>query len=180
MAMAAPLTQPLARRLAWPLAAACAFVFLVGLALHGERPDSMAQFKPAGLLTAFAPEDVRTIDIESPAGARHFRREDGKWNASSAVAERIEVGLRLLRNSGPLRVLSADEVARIPPAEYALSANSLHVSVRAANGAVFAIRFGGLNPLGAANYVAVDGMAGVPLLPAHVAEAWKQLAGDPP
>jgi hypothetical protein len=61
-----------------------------------------------------------------------------------------------------------------------LVANSLTVHVRASSGAVFAIQFGGANPLGAARYARVEGLPGVPLLPIHVADAWEQLAKGAP
>jgi hypothetical protein len=175
----------LIRRLAWPLVAAGAFAFLAGLALHGERRDPMQEFRPAGLLTAFAPEDAREVEIATGAGTWRFRRDGGWWEVDSSkpapadVAQRIDTALRLLRNSAPLRVLTADEVARVPPSEYALAADSLRVQVRAADGATFRVQFGGRNPLGSARYAKVDGMEGVPMLPAYVGDAWEQVIGGP-
>ena len=173
------------RRVVWALAAAAAFAFLVGLALQGERRDPMQEFKPAGPLTAFAPEDAREIEIASGAEVWRFRR-DGAWRSVEPTkpvppdfARRIETALRLLRNSAPLRLLTAEEVARVPPSEYALAADSLRVQVRAADGATFRIQFGGLNPLGSARYTKVDGMDGVPMLPAYVGDAWEQVIGGP-
>jgi hypothetical protein len=170
---------------AWPLAAAAAFALLVGLALQGERRDPMQEFKPAGLLTAFAPEDAREIEVAVGAEVWRFRR-DGAWRPLEPpkpvppdFAQRIETALRLLRNSAPLRVLTAEEVGRVPPLEYALAADSLRVEVRAADGATFRIQFGGLNPLGSARYAKVDGMEGVPMMPAYVGDAWQQVIGGP-
>jgi hypothetical protein len=178
---------PLSQRLAWPLVAAVALVFVVGLALYGERPDAgLTPFKPAGLLTAFAPEEASEVEITAATGVWRFRREPG-WRAVDAsppvpadVAQRIDVALRLLRNSGPLRVLTSEEVARVPPSEYALGPGSLRVQVRGPNGATFQIQFGGRNPLGSARYVRVYGLDGVPMLPPYVAEAWEQVIGGPP
>jgi hypothetical protein len=175
----------LIRRVAWPLAAAAAFAFLVGLALHGERRDPMQKFKPAGVLTTFTPEDAREIEIAIGAEVWRFRR-DGAWRsverAKSVPAdfERcIEAALRLLRNSAPLRVLTTEEVARVPPSEYALASDSLRIQVRAADGATFRVQFGGLNPLGSARYAKVDGMDGVLMLPAYVGDAWEQVIRGP-
>jgi len=55
----------------------------------------------------------------------------------------------------------------------------LRVQVRAANGTTFRIQFGGRNPLGAARYARVDGIEGVPMLPAYVGDAWQQVIGGP-
>ncbi len=176
----------LIRRLAWPLAAAAALTFLVGLALHGGRPDPMAQFKPAGLLTAFTPEEARDVEVANGAEVWRFRR-DAEWRTvdvprpvSTDVGARIDAALRLLRNSGPLRVLTAEEVARVPASEYALGPGGLRVQVRASSGVVFLIQFGGRNPLGSARYVRVDGLDGVPMLPAYVADAWERVIGRLP
>jgi hypothetical protein len=181
MAVAASLI----RRLAWPLLAVAALAFLVGLALHGERPDPMQEFKAAGLLTAFTPEDAHEIEIMAGAEVWRFRR-DGEWRAvdpskpvPADLAVRLEGALRLLRNSAPLRVLTADEVAQVPPSEYALASDSMRVLVRAANGATFRVQFGGRNPLGVARYARVDGMEGVAMLPAYVGDAWEQVIGGP-
>jgi hypothetical protein len=175
----------LIRRVAWPLAAAVAFAFLVGLALQGERRDPMQDFKPVGLLTAFAPEDAREVEIAIGAEVWRFHR-DGVWRSVEPAkpvpadfSQRIEAALRLLRNSAPLRVLTADEVARVPPSEYALAAGSLRVQVRSADDATFRIQFGGLNPLGSARYAKIDGRDGVPMLPAYVGDAWEQVIGEP-
>jgi hypothetical protein len=175
----------LIRRWTWPMAAAAAFAFLVALAMHGQRRDPMQDFRPAGVLTAFAPEEAREIEITLGSEVRRFRR-DGEWRSSDAskaapadLSGRIETALRLLRNSAPLRVLTAEEVARVPPAEYALTTDSLRVQVRAANGATFRIQFGGRNPLGSARYAKVDGVDGVPMLPTYVGDAWEQMISGP-
>jgi hypothetical protein len=181
MAVAASLI----RRLAWPLSAVAALAFLVALALHGERPDPMQKFKAAGLLTAFTPEDAREVEIVTGAEVWRFRR-DGEWRAGDPsksvpadLAVRLETALRLLRNSAPLRVLTVDEVARVPPSEYELVSDSVRVLVRAADGATFRIQFGGRNPLGVARYARVDGMEGIAMLPAYVGDAWDQVIGGP-
>jgi hypothetical protein len=165
---------PALTRWAWPAAAALAFAFLVGLALQGSRPDSMVQFNPGGLMS-FAPEQAREIEIRRGADRKRFVRNGERWDAPVETAERLDAGLRLLRNAAPMRVLTAEEVARVPPSEYALGADSLRVTVRPAAGAAFVILFGGANPLGAARYAKVDGEAGVVLLPTYVAEAWEQV-----
>jgi hypothetical protein len=161
-------------RWAWPAAAAIAFAFLVGLALQGGRPDLLVDFKPAGLL-GFAPEQAREIEVATGADRKRFVRDGERWKASPETAERLEAGLRLLRNSAPMRLLTAEEVARVPTLEYALGPDSLRVTVRPASGAAFVVQFGGRNPLGSARYARIDGTAGVALLPAYVAEAWEQV-----
>jgi hypothetical protein len=175
----------LIRRWAWSLAGLAAFAFLVAAALHGQRRDPMQEFRPAGVLTAFAPEDAREVEITLEGKVWRFRR-DGGWRSSDPsktapadLSNRIDTALRLLRNAAPLRVLTADEAERVSPAEYGLGPTSLGVEVRAASGMVFRIQFGGRNPLGSARYAKVGGMAGVPLMPIHVGDAWEQVIGGP-
>jgi hypothetical protein len=175
----------LIRRAAWSTAAAVALAFLVALALHGERPEpGMVGFKAAGLLTAFAPADAREIEVSRAGEVWRFRREGSSWRAVEAprpvpagAADRIDTALRLLRDSGPLRVLSADEAARSAPADYALGPEAMRITVFGPDAATFAIRFGAANPLGSARYVRIEGIDGVPLLPAYVAETWEQVIG---
>jgi hypothetical protein len=161
-------------RWAWPMAAVLAFAFLVATALHGQRPDILVDFKPAGVLP-FEPDQARGIEIAKGADRKRFVRTGERWDAPGETAERLEAGLRLLRNAAPMRMLTAAEVARVPASEYALTADSLKVTVRPATGAAFVIQFGGANPLGSARYARVDGEAGVALLPTYVADAWEQV-----
>jgi len=175
MAVASPLS-----RAAWPLAAGAALLFLVGLALHGSRPDPMVQFKPAGLMTALTPDEANEVELVEDGRTRHFRRHDARWDTLPAVAAEVDGALRLLRNSKPLRIMTAQEVARVPASEYALFPSSLAVRVRASGGAVFAIQFGGPNPLGSARYARVEGLEGIALVPIHVADAWEKLARGTP
>ena len=163
------------RRWAWAAAAGLAFAFLIGLALHGGRPEIMVPFKPAGLLAAFAPEDVREIDIATGTERRRFVRDGERWDASPQVAGQLDAAVRLMRNSGPLRTLSAEEVASIAPSQYALGPDNLKVSIRPDKGAAFVVQFGGRNPLGSARYAKVEGESGVVLLPTYVADTWEQL-----
>ena len=167
------------------MAAALALAFLAALALQGERPEpGMVGFKAAGLLTAFAPQEAREIEVGRAGEVWRFRRDGGSWRVVEAprpvpaqAPDRIEGALRLLRDSAPLRVLSADEAARATPSDYALGADALHVSVLGPDAKRFAIVFGATNPLGSARYVRIDGIDGVPLLPAYVAETWEQVIG---
>ena len=175
----------LTRRLAWPLAAGIALLFVVSLALTGKRPDAgLTPFKAAGFMTAFTPEEAREIEITSGGAVWRFRRDDG-WHAvdqprpvPADAAQRIEAALRLLRNSGPLRVLTAEEISHVAESEYALGPENLRVAVRAGSGATFRIQFGGPNPLGAARYARVDGVDGLPLIATYVMEAWEQVIGE--
>jgi hypothetical protein len=161
---------PLISRLAWPVAAAVSFAFLVGLALHGERPEpGLVRFEAAGFMKQFALEDVREVEIATPAGIRRFRR-DGDW------PQPIDGALRLLRDAGPMRVMTNQEVAAEPAATYGLDPAPLVVTARAKPGETFVVRFGASNPLGSGRYARIDGVEGIAILPGYVADAWKPVA----
>jgi hypothetical protein len=183
MAVAPSLT----RRVAWPLAAALAFAFLVLLALHGERPDAgLRSFVSAGLMTSFASQDARAVEITRDRESWRFERDGQAWRTIEApspvpadVGARIDAGLKLLRDSAPLRILSPEEMRAAPPTDFGLSPPALQVKVRGPGDATFTVRFGARNPLGVACYTRVDGVEGVPLLATYVMEAWQQVIGTP-
>jgi len=178
---------PPLRRLAWPTAAFVAAAFLAALALHGERPEpGLARFEAAGLMTGFAPDEAREVEIVTTEGSWRFRRH-ATWvaiettrPAPAGFENRIDGALRLLRDSRPTRVMSSEEVARVEPAEYGLDRGATRVTVWSSTGATFAIRFGGRNPLGLGRYARVEGVDSVPILSAFVADAWEQVVEGPP
>jgi hypothetical protein len=180
--MASPLS-----RLAWPLAALAAGAFLVGLALHGERPEpGMVRFVAAGLMTQVTPDEAREVEIVTPDGTWRFRKQ-ATWEevapprpAPAGFASRIDAALRLLRDSGPSRVLTPEEVKGTSPTDYGLDRGATQVTVRSAAGTTFVVRFGGPNPLGLGRYARVDGMDGIPILPGFVADAWEQVVRGAP
>jgi hypothetical protein len=169
------------------MAALVAAAFLVGLALHGERPEpGLARFEAAGLMTRFSPGEAQEVEIVTTDGTWRFRR-DTTWSEIAAArpvpagfAGRIEAALRLLRDSGPSRVMSPAEVAGMAPGEYGLDRGAMRVTVWSSTGATFVIRFGRRNPLGLGRYARIEGVDGVPILPAFVADAWEQVVGGPP
>jgi hypothetical protein len=180
---------PLIRRLAWPAAAVVAVLFLAALALQGKRPEAgLAPFVAGGPLTAFAPAEARQVEIASDGKTWLFRRVGEAWQPVTVAAPppadaagRIDEALRLLRDSTPLRVVAADEMAGGVPAEFGLDGQGLAVAVESTAGGRFAIRFGAVNPLGVARYAQVGGARDVLLLPTYVAETWQRtVAPGPP
>lgn len=158
------------RRWVWPFVAALSFALLLALALHGKRPDAgLVGFRAGGYLKAFEPEDAVEVAVTLPAGNKRFTRQEN-WSPG------IDEALRLLRDSAPMRVMTADEVANQPPSAYGLENKAIAVRVRSRTGQTFAIRFGARNPLGSGRYVQVEGVPGVPILPSYVGDAWEKVA----
>lgn len=171
-------------RFAWAAAALAAIVFLAALALTGGRGGpGLAPFTPSGLLVMPAAE-VKEVEVAARAGQWRFAREGDGWrvaqgNASPGFEARLEAALTLLRNSGPERTLSDNEVASVDAAQFGLDPSRLRVVVRGAEGKPFAISFGATNLLGLSRYARVDGRREIALLPDFMVEAWEQVAGAP-
>ena len=171
-------------RLAWAAAALCATAFLVALAFTGGRGGpGLDPFIPKGLMT-IPIEDVREIDVVAPHGNWHFVRTQDGWRATQGIATagfevRLESALKLLRNSGPDRILTEAEVAQAGAAQFGLTPPRLRVIVSGPDASVFAISFGGTNPMGLSRYARLDGSSQIALLPAFVAEEWERTGGAP-
>jgi len=171
-------------RLAWAAAALGATAFLVTLAFTGGRGGpGLEPFVPKGLMT-IPIEDVREIDVAAPRGHWHFVRTQDGWRATQGIATagfevRLDRALKLLRNSGPDRVLTEAEVARAGAAQFGLAPPRLRIIVSGPDASVFAISFGATNPMGLSHYARLDGSSEIALLPAFVAEQWERTGGAP-
>jgi hypothetical protein len=171
-------------RLAWAAAALVATAFLLGLAFTGGRGGpGLEPFVPKGLLT-IPIENVREVDVAAPRGHWHFLRTQDGWRATQGMATagfevRIESALRLLRNSGPDRVLTEAEVTRAGASQFGLAPPWLRIIVSGPDASVFTISFGATNPMGLSHYAKLDGSSEIALLPSFVAEAWERTGGTP-
>jgi hypothetical protein len=171
-------------RIAWTGAALAAIAFLAALALTGGRGGpGLATFTADGLLTIPAAE-TREVDIAGSIGQWNFVRREGSWrvtqgNPAPGFEARLEAALTLLRNSGPERLLTDDEVASVDTAQFGLDPPKLRVVVRGPEARTFAISFGTTNLLGISHYARVDGRREIALLPGFVADAWEQVGGTP-
>ena len=171
-------------RPAWAAAALAATAFLVALAFTGGRGGpGLEPFVPKGLMT-IPIEDVREIDVATPRRHWHFVRTQDGWRATQGIATpgfevRLDSALKLLRNSGPDRVLTEAEVARAGAAQFGLAPPRLRIIVSGLGASVFAISFGVTNPMGLSHYARLDGSSEIALLPAFVAEEWERTGGAP-
>jgi hypothetical protein len=129
-------------------------------------------------------EDVREVDVAVPRGHWHFVRTQDGWRATQGTAAagfelRLDSALKLLRNSGPDRVLTEAEVTRVGATQFGLAPPRLRIIVSGSGAAVFAISFGVTNPMGLSHYARLDGSSEIALLPAFVAEEWERTGGSP-
>jgi hypothetical protein len=172
------------KRLAWAAVALGATAFLMALAFTGGRGGpGLEPFKPKGLMM-IPVEEVREVDVVAPRGHWHFVRTQDGWRATQGTVTagfeaRLDGALKLLRNSGPDRVLTEAEVALAGAAQFGLAPPRLRITVSAADASVFAVSFGGTNPMGLSHYARLDGSSEIALLPAFVAEQWERTGATP-
>lgn len=166
------------KRWRWPVSATFAAGFIGLLAFQGERPEpGLARFTPVGLLANWPVQQVVSVEVSAGTSHRSFRRDSGgSWRPEAAdvpdLAERIELGLKLLHNSAPQRTDLASEQL----GEFGLENPRLVVTARITGGNSVTIEFGGSNPLGLERYARIVGQAAVLLMPAFVADAWDRVA----
>ncbi|MFB9267272.1 hypothetical protein ACFFWD_29630 [Bradyrhizobium erythrophlei] len=171
-------------RLIWSAVALGATGFLVALALTGGRGGpGLAPFTPTGLMT-MPLQEVREVDVETREGRWHFVRVKDGWHATvgtttAGFAARLDAALTLLRNSGPERVLGADEIASVDPAQFGLDPPRLRVVVNGSGTSSFAISFGATNVLGLSHYARREGSREIALLPGFLAGEWEQVGKMP-
>lgn len=172
------------KRLAWAAVALGATAFLMALAFTGGRGGpGLEPFKPKGLMK-IPVEEVRQVDVLAPRGHWHFVRTQDGWRATQGTVAagfeaRLDGALRLLRNSGPDRVLTEAEVARAGAAQFGLAPPRLRVIVSGPGASVFAISFGVTNPMGLSHYARLDGSSEIALLPTFVGDEWERTGGAP-
>ena len=171
-------------RLIWSAAALGATGFLVALAMTGGRGGpGLEPFTPKGLMT-IPPTEVREVDLETREGRWHFVRANEGWHATAGAttagfAARLDGALTLLRNSGPERILSADEIAGVDPTQFGLDPPRLRVLINGASASSFVISIGAANVLGLSDYARTGGSHEIVLLPGFVAKEWERVGKVP-
>src|SRR5262249_34679883 len=118
----------------WTVAAAIAAGFIVVLAFHGERPQGgLARFEAAGLLVRWPVAEMSEVDGQVGTDRRSYRRVAGDWqrdgtNVLTDLRDRIELGLKLLHNSRPERIIGPGELSNRALADFGLAPPRLSVT----------------------------------------------------
>jgi hypothetical protein len=163
------------------LLAVALVALLAVLVLSGQWPAlrSKVAFAPKGLL-AFAPADVRKVEIRSDGDAVVFRRKEGAWaiegldgTIPAEVAMHIETALRLVAVSEPAREIPGAELNAASFAGFGLDPPATVAVIEAAEGATTLVNVGALNPANTSHYVRVSGRPAVYLMPRHLGDEWR-------
>jgi len=174
-----------ATRLVAPLAAALLIALLAAITISGHWPElhQVVRFSGKGLV-ASAPSDITQVEIRVGQEGFGFRRASAGWTINGMtgtvpgeLASHIDIGLRFLHDSEPVREIAPAELTPASFAEFGLDPPASVLTVGTAQGAVTTVNFGVLNPVGTSQYVRVGGSPTVYLMPRHVGGEW-QVAGD--
>ncbi len=166
------------------LAAALLIALLAALAISGHSPEfrGLVQFTPNKGLIAIAPADVARVEIRSGRDSITLHRQTSGWAidraqglvaAPTEVASHIDLGLRFMHVTEPVREIAANELAAESFAEFGLDPPASVVSLKAASGTVATMNFGIRNPAGTSQYVRLAGVPAVYLMPRHLGNEWQ-------
>lgn len=147
-----------------PLLALLAIAYLVVMVVLGAQPAQrqLVKFEASGVLR-MAPQSVLRVTLGRAGRQVVFvRAKGGNWSLEGgaalgqAVPMHIEIGLKMLHNSGPVREIEPHELIGIDTRPFLLEDPAIRVEV-AGGGELFTARFGALNPEGFLQYMRLDG-----------------------
>lgn len=168
------------------LLAALSLVYLVVMLVTGARPQQ-GQFVPyeaAGILRQ-NPRHVSAVEIRADEARYRLVRAGRGWRLgdralSPAAAETLELALKLLHATRPVRLLRGPEID-LRDAQYGLDRPLLVVRIEVASGQgadasqPMVMASGGLSADGALRYVRVEDRTELVLMSPFVIEAWEAL-----
>ncbi len=159
--------------------------FLVVMVVSGRtRPtQNLVKFGAAGLMRE-TPDQIDRVELT--AEGRRFiftRREPGRWTVTPSAAElaagavsHLEMSLKFMHVTAPVRVMSRDEYQGEALGEYGLDPPRYAVSLHRGGRTLLAPSFGGKNPEEVFQYVRVEGRDELYLLPVFVGREWELVA----
>lgn len=171
------------RRLVF-LAGIAATGYLVAMVLTGALPQNRqrVQFQANGVMQ-LEPDRVVRVELARGTDRAVFVRAPGAgWSREGAglvaapVAEKLSLAVQYMHTAGPLRVLEPAELAGADLRVFGLDRPLLSVALHADAGPVLRAQFGGRNPDDMAQYMTVEGRAGIVLMSRFVGEEWLAVA----
>ncbi|HTO48972.1 MAG TPA: hypothetical protein VML91_15140 [Burkholderiales bacterium] len=166
------------------VAAFAAIGYLVAMVFTGALPQSRqrVQFEAKGVLR-LAPEQIARVELARGADRAAFVRGPGAgWTREGAgalappLSERLSMAVQLMHTAGPVRVLEQAELAGVDLRQFGLDRPVLSIALHAGSGDVLRARFGGSNPDGMLQYMAIEGRAEIVLMSRFVGREWVAVA----
>jgi hypothetical protein len=163
------------------IAAAALMIALIGvISLTGKWPTSawLNPPRPEGILDLPSAQITR---IEVSVGDKVVvfeHRPTGAWlvnggETERAIAQHVDLALRMLTVSNPLRTFKPDEYNAAKLAEFGLERPNALINVFARDGKVNSVAFGEPTPAQNAQYVRVIGRPNLYLLQRYVGVEWQ-------
>jgi hypothetical protein len=162
--------------------AAVLMIALLGaVSLTGRWPTSawLNSPHPKGILNLPSAQITR---IEVSTGAKNVivfeHRPTGEWlvngcDAEPAIAQHVDIALRMLNVSNPLRTLARNEYTSAQVVDFGLDPPRMLVSVFGSDGAATSLAFGEPTPAQNAQYVRLIGRPNLYLLQRYVGVEWQ-------
>jgi len=161
-------------------AAVAAVAYLSTMVVTGALPRHrpLAPPEAQGLLVLL-PERVTAVAVGAEGRSLVFERiPTGGWASDDGTplapeaAKRLSTAVQFLHTSAPVRVLTSEARAAVPPSDFGLERPALSVALFEGRKPVLVARFGGPNPDGFLQYVALDDRRELFLLSRFVGEEW--------
>ncbi len=169
------------------VAGLCAVGFLLVMVVSGRtRPmQNFVRFEAAGFMREM-PDQIDRVELTAEGQRLIFtRRGPGRWTVAPSAGElaagtvsHLEMSLKFMHVTGPVRVLSRDEYQPAGLREYGLDPPRYTVSLHRGPQTVLSTSFGGKNPQQIFQYVRVEGRDELYLLPVFVGREWELVAQD--
>jgi hypothetical protein len=165
----------------WPFAAVAAAVgYLIVMLVTGALPQNrqIAQFEAAGLLTE-SPETVNRIEISLGDRTSSFSRQATGWTTKEGApvdavrAATLERALKIMHNSGPVRVMAPEETAGSKQESFGFSGAGLAVTLSGFGGILLRAEFGNKNTDGMLKYLRIKGHGELYLMSGFFGNEWE-------
>jgi hypothetical protein len=171
------------RNIAISTAALAAFAFLVVMVVSGALPKRTqhVKFEAKGVLQ-LPPEQVNKVAIRAGERAGVFVRTGERWASEAgkpvdeATSKHLSMAVQFMNTSGPVRVLEPDEYKGSDARQFGLDQPRISIVLFEGDRPVLGAHFGGRNPDGMLDYVAVEGRPQLFLLSRFVGAEWDAAA----
>jgi hypothetical protein len=172
------------RSLVWSLAALASIGYLTAMVIGGALPElrSRVKFEAQGVM-AVAPERIDRVEIErgttrvalTRTGSSGWSRAGGEV-LSVPVSDKVSLAVQYMRTARPVRVMTAEEIPGLAPAEFGLAPPALSVTLFAGPERVLRAHFGARNAEGLLQYMTLEGRDDMVLMSRFVGQQWEDAA----
>jgi len=168
------------RSVVWGLVSVACIGYLCAMVINGALPQfrHRVKFEALGVM-AVVPERIDRVEIGRGATRIALvRAGSGGWSRESGealpgpVSSRVSLAVQYMHTSGPVRVMSADEIAGLATTAFGLERPQVSVTLFAGPERVLQAHFGARNPEDILQYMALAGRDSIYLMSRFVGQEW--------